>query len=537
VKAIKIVRRLLLYIKRMVNAGADATTAQKSYVKMFRIFGPPGTGKTTTLLDMVDKALEKGIHPHKIAFLAFTRKAANEARDRAAKRFDLDPKEDLPYFRTLHSLALAQSDIRVEQIMQPEDYRELGEQIGYTFAAGTPTETDSFSDKIQANDPVLGLINLARLRKVQLRDQYNDSHINMDWMLVSFISRALKVFKEKRIRYDFTDMLEAFSKTADRYCPEFEITFLDEAQDLSPLQWDIAHALDRKSKKMYVAGDDDQAIFRWAGADVNHFINLDGGSETLSQSFRIPKNVHSIADKVSRRLTKRFPKEYKPKEENGQVSRIYSINDVNMDEGTWMILSQAGYMLSPVKEDLKSNGYLFSHMGNRSISEKISSAVNGWEQMRKGKRIIGETARHIYSFMSTGDRIKRGFKKLTGLSDEDEVSLEELQEQFGLVVGKELIWHEAMDKLPETDRAYITKLLRKGEKFNGEPRITISTIHGSKGGEAENVVLFTDLSPAADAEMRISPNDMHRTFYVGVTRTKKNLYIVEAEDATRSYNI
>ena len=210
---------------------------------MFRIFGPPGTGKTTTLLDMVDRALEAGTNPHRIAFLAFTRKAAHEARDRAAKRFKLDPKEDLPYFRTLHSLALAQTDIRVEQIMQPEDYSELGAQIGYSFSGGSSTDVDNFSDNLQANDPVLGLINLARLRKVQLRDQYNDSHIDMDWMLVSFINRALKTYKETRNKYDFTDMLASFAESADQYCPRFDLTFLDEAQDLSPLQWDIAHAL------------------------------------------------------------------------------------------------------------------------------------------------------------------------------------------------------------------------------------------------------------------------------------------------------
>ena len=531
------VRTPPLSIRKMASVGEDATIAPKPDADMFRIFGPPGTGKTTTLLDMVDRALEAGTNPHRIAFLAFTRKAAHEARDRAAKRFKLDPKEDLPYFRTLHSLALAQTDIRVEQIMQPEDYIELGAQIGYNFSGGSSVEVDNFSDNLQANDPVLGLINLARLRKVQLRDQYNDSHIDMDWMLVSFINRALKKYKETRNKYDFTDMLASFAESADQYCPRFDITFLDEAQDLSPLQWDIAHALDRKSEKMYVAGDDDQAIYRWAGADVDHFINLEGGSETLSQSYRIPQSAHSIADKISRRMSKRFPKEYKPKDEHGRVARIYSINDVNMNEGTWMILSQAGYMLSPVREELKSNGYLFTHMGHRSISEKISSAVNGWEQMRKGKTITGDVARNIYSFMSTGDRVKRGFKKLANLSDEDDISLADLQEHFGLLVGDELIWHEAMNKMPETDRAYITKLLRKGEKFNGEPRISVSTIHGSKGGEAENVVLFTDLSPAADAEMRLNADDMHRTFYVGVTRTKRNLYIVEAEDAMRSYTI
>ena len=102
---------------------------------MFRISGPPGTGKTTTLLNMVDEALEAGVHPHRIAFLAFTRKAANEAKERAAARFNLDPKKDLIFFRTLHSLALTMSDIRPEQVMQEEHYRELSQAIGVTLGA------------------------------------------------------------------------------------------------------------------------------------------------------------------------------------------------------------------------------------------------------------------------------------------------------------------------------------------------------------------------------------------------------------------
>ena len=49
-----------------------------------------------------------------------------------------------------------------------------------------------------------------------------------------------------------------------------------------------AHVIDDKSERMYCAGDDDQAIYEWAGADVEHFINLPGGSEVLEQSYRIP---------------------------------------------------------------------------------------------------------------------------------------------------------------------------------------------------------------------------------------------------------
>jgi superfamily I DNA/RNA helicase len=100
---------------------------------MFRIFGPPGTGKTTTLLNMVDEALEAGTHPHRISFLAFTRKAANEAKERASARFGLDAKKDLVHFRTLHSLALTMTDIRPEQVMQEANYRELSKKIGISL--------------------------------------------------------------------------------------------------------------------------------------------------------------------------------------------------------------------------------------------------------------------------------------------------------------------------------------------------------------------------------------------------------------------
>ena len=92
---------------------------------MLRVFGPPGTGKTTTLLNMVDRALADGVEPSRIAFLAFTKAAANEAKERAAARFNLNAKEDLIFFRTLHSLALTMSDIRPEQVIQEENYREL----------------------------------------------------------------------------------------------------------------------------------------------------------------------------------------------------------------------------------------------------------------------------------------------------------------------------------------------------------------------------------------------------------------------------
>ena len=67
------------------------------------VIGPPGTGKTTFLLGRIEKYLDDGVSPHRIAYLTFTRKAANEGLNRAVKKFGFDPDE-LPYFRTIHSL-------------------------------------------------------------------------------------------------------------------------------------------------------------------------------------------------------------------------------------------------------------------------------------------------------------------------------------------------------------------------------------------------------------------------------------------------
>ena len=69
----------------------------------YKVVGPPGTGKTRRLLNEVQIRKERLLN--RIGYFAFTRKAANEARDRFLKVKTELTKKDIKYFQTLHSLA------------------------------------------------------------------------------------------------------------------------------------------------------------------------------------------------------------------------------------------------------------------------------------------------------------------------------------------------------------------------------------------------------------------------------------------------
>ena len=492
------------------------------------VLGPPGTGKTTTLLNEVDMYL-KQTDPDKIGYFSFTQKAAYEARDRAMLKFNLS-EDDLPYFRTLHSLAFRRLGIKKEEVMQRRHYEDLGKKMGLIvdYHEYDNEHTGLFTTK----SDLLRIIQIAKLRGITPEQQYNLKEHTQDItvkQLKQFV-HDLNQYKKDYNLIDFTDMITEFVKSDKS--PRFDVVFIDEAQDLSLSQWDMARSIWNKTKDTYLAGDDDQAIFRWAGADVDSFIAQTGKLIQLTQSYRVPQVVHDIASKIVTRIQNRLPKEWRPKTQRGLLSYYDDFEQVNMKKGNWLVLARTRFMLNDLEDQLYSQGLYYENKFKTNKEQDLYKAITDWEDVRKGVDINFDQLTRIVSYMSSNHFEKQSLKYI----DKDMLhNMSSLNEKRWLKTNK--VWYDAFDDAPQKKIRYIRRMRENGEKLNSKPRITLSTIHGVKGGEQDNVVLLTDLSRNTQKNYEQNPDDENRLFYVGATRTRNHLHIIRPKDIYKGYKI
>ena len=497
------------------------------------ILGPPGTGKTTTLLNLVEDFLRDGVDIKKIGYFSFTKKAAWEATHRAEEKFMIDAKE-IPNFRTLHSFAFRMLGMNKERVMKHPDYRDFG------LRCGIPIKTAWYSDEdgvFNSDNEYLRLINKARVLEIPVLDLYdkNEHQIDIERDLLYLLDQELIRYKQEKGLYDYDDMLEQFVR--QDISPSFDVLFIDEAQDLSPLQWRMVRTIWAKADKTYIAGDDDQAIFRWAGADVDTFIALKeevDHVDTLNQSYRIPGGpIHELSQKIIRNVTNRFDKEYTPRQEMGDLTRYTDVTQVDMSQGEWLVLSSANYFLDDIKELCELQGWYYAHKSKNSVKVDLLLAIQAWEKWRSSETLLPVASiKNIYSYL--GDNVTKGYRMGKTMDENEEgYYIQECMDDHGLQTDS--VWFKAFAGLDVNTENYIRNMLANKEKITQTPRIILSTIHAAKGGEADNVLILPDITKSAVNNNDINPDELHRLFYVAVTRAKKSLHILEPKNYERAY--
>ena len=492
------------------------------------VLGPPGTGKTTTLLNKVDDYL-KETDPDKVGYFAFTQKAAYEARDRAIKKFNLT-EDDLPYFRTLHSLAFRKLGIKKENVMQPRHYKDLGKKLG--FPVNYASYEDDHGGIFTSDSEYLHLINLAKLRNTKPEKLFdlNEHNQDLERDKLRIISNELERYKKEHGLIDFNDMILEFTKSDKS--PKFDVVFIDEAQDLSLMQWDMAKTIWKKTEDSFIAGDDDQAIFRWAGADVDSFIAQKGQMMPLTQSFRIPSKVHTLAMGIINKVRNRIDKSWSPKIHKGALSRYDDFEHINMTEGEWLILARTKYMLTDLEDVLYRQGFYYKNKFKKTKEQNLHMAAIDWEHLRQGQLLSYDQLVKISSYM-TSEKFNK--QKIKGMAKGSFYGIDQLTKDYGLNTKDP--WFESFDNASTREVSYLRKMRRNGEKLNEKPRIELSTIHAAKGGESQNVVLLTDLSKNTMKSYERNADDENRLFYVGATRTKEHLHIISPKDSYKGYKI
>jgi len=521
-----------------------------------RVVGPPGTGKTRFLTREVEHdAREYG--SDNVVAVSFTKAAAAELASRVET---VDPDN----IGTLHALAYRAIG-RPDVAEDGPHLKEFSEAYpDYPMAAGFgDTEDLEFGTMGTTDgDKLLARYGQARNLEIPRAGWFDD---------VKGFAHAWEEYKADSETVDFTDMIElAVQETTA--APGYPACIIaDEAQDLSRLQFRLLCHWAGATEKVVMACDPDQSIYGFAGADPDVFLEVKPKKQkVLDQSYRVPRAVHAYAHQLIRRIQRREDFAYLPKPEDGAVysgrsadtfrnpGRLIKRWEDHLAAGdSVLVLAPCAYMLRPTVELLRQNAIPFAN--------PLRKKRGDWNPL--GKRGEGSTVQALLDWLSPhrfGDRlwsthevkrwatvVARVFRRGSGetirnmpeewtdarvyecvlacVKDDADFSAG----AFGSIGGA-VDWFQqhlkAARKAPAEFACNVAR--RRGIDAVAEPpRLWVGTCHSYKGGEADHVYVWPDLSQQGFNELQHDPDPTIRLFYVACTRAKKTLTLGHSASA------
>lgn len=533
--------------------------------KEYRCYGPPGTGKTSWLSRQVERGAEV-YGPHRILVASFTRAAVAELNRR-----QLPIPEHM--VGTLH--AICYRGLGNPEICETRKHFQAfsEENPQWSLTEGTRDSLDdgnSSGESTSRGDTYLR--EYARLRNMlRPRELWSPS-------LIEF-ARRWEGYKSETGTMDFTDLIETALNDLENPPGLPDVGFIDEAQDLKPLEFALVRKWGEKFDRFVVVGDDNQCIYSWSGADPANLLTPlpPENIKILKYSYRVPKAVHTLAENIICKIPEpyRQAKEYHPRcdlsneceekhcpcdryiAQGGEVRRIgvsfknpesliaVAENFTKKNQSV-LFLASCSYMLTPLLSALRTAGLPFANPYRRkrrdwnpllkvrdqiSAGERVRAFLTAFEQWDTS--LWTPTNLRLWLELTKGVLHRGGKEKLLNLSGDNLIPVKDLLEIMPLTevvqAQKEgLTWLQTkLNKQWEHSASYAIRVAeREPENLRGEPLILIGTVHSVKGGEADHVILSPDISPQATRQLMAGNTGRHellRLFYVAVTRARESL--------------
>jgi len=565
-----------------------------------RLFGGPGSGKTTALLDRVDELLEDDdVSIRDVLVVSYTRAAAAEVRERLAERLDVSPRALQGNVCTMHAKAYELLDLSRGDVVGESDKEEFCEEYGVEYedehgGAGRRTaRSTTLGNKIIATSQWLQRTQRDVADWYDVPFQWDEEAVRLppdvdpnaqegnkytptwptddDRIDVPEVIRAWRSYKGEHGLVGFADMLERVAQRS--LVPHVDYLVIDEFQDITTLQYEVYEEWKPHTEGVLIAGDDDQVVYAWQGADPN--ILLDATvheDEVLPNSYRLPSRILNVVNREIQHIDKRQEKDLNPRKEGGVVEGIQSPSmfevvrnvqhTVDSTDETLMILFRARYQMFQFIDEFLPKGIPFSMMTDQRMwTDRLTQYVRAIEKLEAGDHVTGLEARRLADMLQ---------ESAFGTNERDDFydTLDELEENAAtddiaeISVAPSVI-DDHIPFLPDTASA--GDMLRKVTSFQRNAveayfendyrgmdpsRVRVGTIHSAKGREADHVFVCTDLTEKVVEQMAASvddPTDIdgveeftahtspvpvltdneRRVFYVGMSRARERLVLLE----------